>query len=476
MSSESDPLLSNSHEKTSLHHEDQKHLQMTPSSRASKLSFSHLIIFITPLLGILFLFYFWCNPISHDSRPDSELSIAERVDKILTNTPLIDGHNDLAILIRFLHGNHIYDKNFTGPFENGGLLGHVDLPRLRHGKVGGTFWSAWVACPKNGTDFSDDNYVEAVKTTLSQIDLLHRLRSAYPSVFSDPHLNGTSALLAFTDQDQLISPLAIEGLHQIGNSVANLRLFYSLGVRYATLTHNCHNAFADAALIETPDDSVITAPPHWGGVSEMGELLVKEMNRLGMLVDLSHVSKDTMLDVLGGRPEKWHGSIAPAMFSHSSAFTICPHPRNVPDDVLKLVRKTNSVVMINFNPGFVSCVASNSSSGVPDFYPQNSTLQHVVSHVKYIGDLIGYDYVGIGSDFDGIFETPEGLDDVSKFPDLVAEMLHRGISDKDAAKVIGGNILRVWRDVDSVAAKMQKDGVQPMEDDIPVGSDMLIFS
>lgn len=209
------------------------------------------------------------------------------------------------------------------------------------------------------------------------------------------------------------------------------------------------------------------AKPKWGGVSPAGRELIGEMNRLGMIVDLAHVSQDTMRDVLGGSKD-WEGSAAPIMFSHSSAYAICPHPRNVPDDVLQMVKKKNSIVMVNFSPDFVSCITNTSDpSGMPEFYPANSTLAHVVDHIVYIGNLIGYEHVGLGSDFDGIPTTPEGLDDVSKFPDLVAEMLGRGVSDEDAGKVVGGNILRVWRDVDEVAEEMQRRGVKPVEDKLP---------
>lgn len=242
------------------------------------------------------------------------------------------------MLIRYSNKNSIYNDNFTVPFEQGGLLGHVDLPRLKAGKVGGSFWSAFVLCPSNGSDFSNDNYAEAVRQTFSQVDLLTRLAAKYPAVFSAATPNSSVAAAAFDEQHLLISPFAIEGLHQIGNSLATLRLLHSLNVKYATLTHNCHNVYADAALVENASGKTIAAPPLWGGVSKRGEVLVKEMNRLGMLVDLSHVSKNTMLDVLGGRPEKWNGSLAPIMFSHSSAYSLCPHPRNVQDDVLELVK------------------------------------------------------------------------------------------------------------------------------------------
>ncbi|KAI0873636.1 dipeptidase [Hypoxylon argillaceum] len=389
------------------------------------------------------------------------MSIEDRVHNILSETPLIDGHNDLAILIRALYNNHIYDKKFTEPFTKGGMPSHVDLPRLREGQNGGAFWSVFTPCPPNGSDYSEENYAASVQLTLQQIDLMTRLQAAYPDTFSGL-VDSESAKAAFK-KGQLISPLGIEGLHQIGNSVANLRRFHALGVRYATLTHNCGNIFADAALWENPFRK---APPFWGGVSPKGRQLVNEMNRIGMIVDLSHVSVDTMLDVLGGREEKWAGSKAPVMFSHSSAYALCPHPRNVPDLVLELVKKTNSIVMVNFSPDFVSCVDNNNPNGVPDLYPANNTLSHVADHITYIGDLIGYDHVGLGSDFDGIPSTPEGLDDVSKYPDLIAELLRRGVSDTDAAKIVGSNILRVWADVEKVAAKLQSQGEPVMEDDL----------
>ncbi|KAI0024372.1 putative dipeptidase [Xylariomycetidae sp. FL0641] len=390
------------------------------------------------------------------------LTIEERVHPILTENPLIDGHNDLAIFIRLMYDNHIYRKNFTDPFEHGGMPMHVDLPRLREGLNGGAFWSVFTPCPANGTDYSDENYAASVQLTLQQIDLITRLRAAYPGHFSG-NVDSDSALAAFA-AGRLISPMGIEGLHQIGNSAANLRRFHALGVRYATLTHNCGNAFADAAIWEDP---LRKAPKYWGGVSPKGRELVREMNRLGMLVDLAHVSQDTMLDVLGGRADEWQGSRAPIIFSHSSAYAICPHPRNVPDRVLQLVKKTNSVVMVNFSPDFISCVDAGAPNGIPEHYAPNNTLAQVADHVTYIGNLIGYDHVGLGSDFDGIMNTPDGLDDVSKYPALIAELLRRGVDDADAAKIAGRNVLRVWEEAEKVAAQMQKDGEAPLEDDLP---------
>ncbi len=210
----------------------------------------------------------------------------------------------------------------------------------------------------------------------------------------------------------------------------------------------------------------------WGGVSPEGRKLVREMNRLGMIVDLAHTSVDTMLDVLGagkkgGEDSAWEGSRAPVIFSHSSAFGVCPHPRNVPDEVLDLVGRKGGLVMVNFNPEFVSCVAApDREDGLPEFYPKNATLYQVVRHVLYIGERIGFGHVGLGSDFDGIEDVPEGLEDVSKFPDLVGELLRQGVSDEDAAKVVGGNMLRVWREVEAVAEELQKAGEPVLEDEL----------
>ncbi|KOC12271.1 putative dipeptidase [Aspergillus flavus AF70] len=390
------------------------------------------------------------------------VSIEERVENILAQTPLIDGHNDLPINIRKHYKNHIYGSNFTKPFADGTLEGDTDLLRLKQGLVGGTFWSVFVPCPKNWIDPLNRQGAPDPRMTIEQIDLMLRVQRAYPDIFSSPP-NSTTALQAFRE-GKIISPLGIEGLHSIGNSFAHLRMFYELGVSYATLTHNCHNIYADAAIVRGPGGSTRKSDPLWHGVSPLGKDLVYEMNRIGMIIDLAHVSEDTMRDVLGAGKDDWSGSRSPVIFSHSSAQALCAHPRNVPDDILTLVKERHSVVMVNFAPDFISCTASDHDDRLPDIDDEHATLERVVDHIMHIVDVAGIDHVGLGSDFDGMPTTARGLEDVSKFPGLIAELLRRGLNDEDAAKVAGANVLRVWREVDRVALEMQAEGAVPMED------------
>ncbi|KAJ9604559.1 hypothetical protein H2200_010672 [Cladophialophora chaetospira] len=376
--------------------------------------------------------------------PSSLLSLDQRVDKIMSLTPLIDGHDDLAERVRFHFRNHIYGTDFRSLFENGGMPEHFDVPRLK----------------------------EVVVEALAQMDLIHRLQAAHADLFSPATLESTTALSAFKRHRKLLSPIGLEGLHMIGRNASTLRLFHRLGARYTTLTWNCHNAYADAAqvtVLEDPLDPEAARParPRWGGLSPLGTSLIREMNRLGMIIDLSHTHPATMHDVLAGNATKgFTGSKAPVIFSHSSAHNLCPHPRNVPDHILPLVKQTNSVVMVTFVPQFISCVNSSIPDRLPTFYPPNSTLEWVAEHIMYFGNKIGFEHVGLGSDFDGIPSTPRGLEDVSKFPDLVKELLLRGLSDGQVKGIIGRNVLRVWRRVEEISREMQAEGVLPMEDDV----------
>jgi membrane dipeptidase len=230
--------------------------------------------------------------------------------------------------------------------------------------------------------------------------------------------------------------MGIEGLHQIGNSASILRMYYSLGVRYATLTHTCHNAYADS---EEP------LQPLHGGLSEAGKDIVSEMNRLGMIIDLSHTSFATQRAALSV-------TVAPVMFSHSNAFEVCNHTRNVPDDVFRLLKANDGVIMVTFYAAFISAD------------PESMSVEGVADHIEYIGNLIGYRHVGIGSDFDGMEKGPKGLEDVSKYPDLVMELQRRGIEDRDIQGIMGLNVMRVLERVEAVSAAMHD--VQPLEDNV----------
>ncbi|KAG6038184.1 hypothetical protein E4U41_004469 [Claviceps citrina] len=388
------------------------------------------------------------------------MTFEQRARRILARNPLIDGHIDLPILLRAVYHNHVDNDEWRQTFENGTMPGEVDLFRLKKGQSGGAFWSVFAPCPAKGDAFSDVNLAPSVQYTLDQIDVMDRVMAAYPRHFAS-RINSDGAKGAF-QSGKFISPLGIEGLHQIGNSAANLRRFHELGVRYATLTHNCHNRYADAALLEQP---LRKAEPRWNGVSASGRELIQEMNRIGMIVDLAHVSEDTMFDVLGGRDD-WSGSKAPIIFSHSSAYSICPHPRNVKDHVLKLVKERNSVVMVNVNPAFISCVDTGNENGLPEDDLPNATLGRIVEHILHIGNLIGFKHVGIGTDFDGIEQVPQGFEDVTDYPNLIAALLRAGVSDQDAADIAGGNLLRVWHEVDAVSARIKAANVPAMEDDI----------
>ncbi|KAJ6438684.1 peptidase M19, renal dipeptidase [Purpureocillium lavendulum] len=432
--------------------------QRKPTRRFSPSGLALFLIFVLVFIGIPrhHVTRYYHSASSHVCH--KVMSVEQRAHRILDENPLIDGHVDLAIALRYLYGNHIDNAKFIESFKNGTTPGHVDLLRLRHGQAGGVFWSVYAPCPKDA--LSEHQLAPIVQYTLDQIDVTARVLEAFPEDFAQKP-DSASALRAFS-QGKIISPMGVEGLHQIGNSATNLRLFRDLGVRYATLTHNCHNKYADAAVVENP---LTKSKPYWGGVSAEGRKMVHEMNRIGMIVDISHVSDDTMVDVLGGKDD-WEGSRAPVIFSHSSAWSICPHPRNVKDHILDLVKDRNSLVMVNINPGFISCKDVGNENGLPETDYEYSNLDQIVKHIMHIGKRIGYNHVGIGTDFDGIEDVPEGFRDVTNYPDLVAALLKAGVSDADAAKVVGRNLLRVWRDVDSVSAEMKAAAAPVLEDNI----------
>jgi len=327
----------------------------------------------------------------------------------------------------------------------------TDVPKLRAGAVGGQFWAAYV--PVTTIHGGEHPAVYA----LEQIDLIHRLCRRYARDLA-PALTAADVERNFK-AGKVSCLIGIEGGHAIESSLGALRMFYGLGVRYMTLTHWETIDWADAA----------TDSAKHGGLTAFGEDVVREMNRLGMLVDLSHVSDGTMVDAI-------RVSRAPVLFSHSSARALCHHVRNVPDSILKMVQANGGVVMVNFNPGFVSeavrlfedSVQARSralratgvdSTAIADsvkawlHHAPRATLQQVADHIEHIRAVAGVDHVGLGSDFDGITSVPLGLEDVSKFPDLVAELLRRGWSEQDVKRVAGLNALRVLREAERVAAE-----------------------
>ncbi|KAI0780904.1 membrane dipeptidase-domain-containing protein [Trametes elegans] len=352
---------------------------------------------------------------------------------VLQSSPVIDGHIDLPGLVRSQFANNVTAVDLSRPFP-----GHVDIPRLRQGKVGGFFWSVWVACPgpEEGDDFLNATW--RVRDTLEQIDISKLLINKHSDTFS----------LALTSKDiktsisrgKIASLIGVEGGHQLGNSIQVLRQYQELGVRYVTLTHACHNAFADSCGIEPGLE------PRWGGLSPLGYELVDELNRLGVLVDISHTSDDTAKQVL-------RYSKAPVIWSHSSARAVHDVPRNVPDDVLELVgqgpNKTDAVIMVNFAPFFVA-------------KPGKADVKVVADHVEHIAKVAGKKHVGIGSDYDGIGDVPVGLEDVSKYPDLIAELYARDWNAFDLAGLTGGNLLRILEGAERVASELQKLGVPPV--------------
>lgn len=374
-----------------------------------------------------------------------------RVDRILRNTPLIDGHNDLPWEIKSAHNNDLAAVDLNNDTRQLTPPLHTDIPRLRQGRLGAQFWSVYVPAALRGLD--------ATRATFEQIDLTRRMIAAYPRAFE--FAESADDIVRIHRARRIASMFGMEGGEAINNNLALLREFRAAGVLYMTLTHSTTNDWVDSA----------TDAPRHGGLSPFGEDVIREMNRIGMLVDLSHVSADSMRDAL-------RVSTAPVIFSHSSAFAITPHPRNVPDDVLRLVHENGGVVMVNFYPGFTSnevwqwssrraaeearLKALNSgnpaavSAGLVAWAGANPRpeidLSVIADHIEHIAEGAGHDNVGIGSDFDGVPFLPQRLDGVEDYPTLFVELARRGWSDANLAKLAGGNLLRALRQAERVAA------------------------
>ncbi len=376
--------------------------------------------------------------------------MARDLQDLLHDYPLIDGHNDLPWAARELAG-YDFDRLDLRAGTDGRT--HTDLPRLRAGLVGGQFWSVWVPATLPGH--------AAVTATLEQIDGVHLMIERYPDRLGLAR-TAAQAREVFAS-GRIASFLGAEGGHSIGCSLGALRMMYALGVRYLTLTHNENVPWADSATDE---------PVHHGH-SIFGVQVVNEMNRLGMLVDLSHVSADTMRDALAA-------SVAPVIFSHSSARAVCDSPRNAPDDVLETLRARDGIIMATFVPDFVApdCAAwraeareiaraqgidPNDHEAYEAFaarreqsHPRPSaTIDHVLAHFDHLREVIGVDHIGVGGDYDGVGELPVGLADVSSYPRLFGALRERGWSDQDLIKVAGANVLRVLGAAEDVARDLQ---------------------
>ena len=372
----------------------------------------------------------------------------DRARKLLGQLPLVDGHNDLPWALREAGCAGLDGTDLSEPVS----FTHTDLPRLAAGGVGAQFWSVYVPSSLAGES--------AVAATLEQIDLVRRMIRLYPGQL-ELALTADDVQRVFTT-GRIASLLGAEGGHSIGSSMGVLRALYALGVRYLTLTHNANVPWADSATDE----------PRAGGLTEFGRAVVREMNRLGMLTDLSHVSPATMRDALDVAE-------APVIFSHSSARALCDHPRNVPDGILARLPGNRGVCMVTFVSPFVSpeCSAWEreltaemqrrgaepwelsargrvrremaAASPLP-----RATLAQVADHIEHVREVAGVDHVGLGGDFDGTDQLPDGMADVSCYPALLAELLSRGWAEEDCAKLAGGNILRVMREAEAAAREL----------------------
>jgi len=373
-----------------------------------------------------------------------------RARELLRTSILFDGHNDLPWAVRIAKEN---PGDVAAYDLRSGTSGHTDLPRLKEGGVGAQFWSVYIP--------AEDPEAGYARVQLEQIDLARRIISRYPDRLTLA-LTADDVERAF-EAGRIASLIGMEGGHAIENSLGALRAYYDLGARYMTLTHNGTLDWADAA----------TDTARHGGLTRFGEEVVREMNRLGMLVDLSHASPDSMRDAI-------RVSEAPVMFSHSSARALCDVPRNVPDAVLELMPENGGIVMITFVPSFVSQAVADvampawqevteRSRGVEDPEQQRAIFEEVFSslelpkvsiaqvadHVDHVRKVAGADHVGIGGDYDGASIWPEGLEDVSRYPHLFAELVRRGWSDGDLRKLAGENMLRVLRKAEETGQRLQ---------------------
>lgn len=382
--------------------------------------------------------------------------LIERARRLLREVPLIDGHNDLPWQLRERFHDQLDKLDLRRDASGLRPPLHTDIPRLRRGGVGGQFWSVYVPVELAGP--------AAVQAVLEQIDVVHRLAELYPDTFETAATAGD--VMRIHHAGRIASLIGVEGGHSIGDSLAVLRELYRAGARYMTLTHSRNDDWADSA----------TDQPRHGGLTHFGEEVVREMNRLGMLVDLSHVAPRTMQAAIAV-------SAAPVIFSHSSARALDGHPRNVPDEVLAMLQRQGGVAMVSFVTTFTSeavraydAAHDGEEARLKALYPEDAerverelaawsaahpaphaTLAQVADHVDHVRRVAGIDHVGLGSDFDGTTSLPDGLGDVAQYPVLLAELLRRGYSDDDVKKVAGANLLRALSEAERTSARLRAE-------------------
>jgi membrane dipeptidase len=401
-------------------------------------------------LSLAFVLTFACLPHAVQASDSASDPALERARKLLKKTILIDGHNDLPWQVRI---NREFPQDVERYDLRGEVSGQTDLARLKAGGVGAQFWSVFVPGNPPG------NWA---RTQLEQFDIAKRIVARYPEALQ--YADSAAGIRQAKRAGKIGSLFGMEGGHVIENSLALLRMYYELGARYMTLTHNIHTDWADSAAL----------PPVHGGLTEFGEQVVLEMNRLGMLVDLSHTAVETMDDVL-------RVSKAPVIFSHSSARAVCDVPRNVPDEILRRLPANGGVVMVTFVAEFIDPEIARverarreelriRTEGIVDpaereriaeelrrkYVLPKTTIAKVADHIDHIRNVAGIEHVGIGGDFDGNDIWPEGLNDVSTYPALFAELIRRGWTDRELKMLAGENVLRVLEQAEKVARQMQK--------------------
>ncbi len=383
-------------------------------------------------------------------------AVTARIDRILREVPLIDGHNDLPYQYEERAKDHLAQIDIRKDQSKLTPPLHTDIGRLRQGRIGGQFWSVYIPTTLKGAD--------AVRAVIEQIDVVHRLDEMYPETFELARTAGD--VVRIHRSGKIASLIGIEGGHSIANSLAVLRQLYALGARYMTITHSDNDDWADSA----------TADPVHNGLTPFGRQVIAEMNRLGMLVDLSHVAPKTMNDILDI-------TAAPVIFSHSSARALTDHARNVPDDVLRRVKENDGVVMVSWVPGFSSekvrlrdaardaeearlkALYRGQPEKVKTMLAQwetanpapRATVTDVADHIDHVVQIAGAAHAGLGADLDGITSTPEGLESVAGYPTLFAELIRRGYTDEQLEGIAGLNVLRVMRKTEAVAARLQKE-------------------